>query len=206
LHDMLYRFHCNYTMSELLQIKVSRDGNEIGTYQVDEALQLLASGELKSTDHYWYEGMTSWALLSQLQAWDSGRKKAADDLRAKQEDAQRVERFEREKAKAKEAEDRVVAEAVRIRLQKEKANYFKCGCCRGTFKEPKDPAKDFYTGIWGLAGSALLMFIPVVGQILGAILAIYSACIILASHLVSPYCPFCRSSNFSRPEKIDGQT
>ncbi len=192
-------------MSDPIKVKVSRDGKEIGTYQVDEALRLLASGDLKSTDHYWSEGMTAWAFLSHLQTWDSGRKKAAADLKTKQEDAQRVERFEREKAKAMEEEDRVVAEAVRIRLEKEKANYFKCSCCRGTFKEPKDPARDFYTGIWGLAGSALLMFIPVVGQILGAILAIYCTCIILASHLVSPYCPFCRSSNFSRPEKPDEQ-
>lgn len=203
-------------MSEPIQVRVSRDGKEIGTYSAQEAVRLLVAGTLKLTDFYWHDGMTEWAPLAQLQAAEARRQLAERALQQKQEEERKADELAKklreeaevlrqEQAKAKEAEDRVVAEAVRIRLEKEKANYFKCGCCRGTFKEPKDPAKDFYTGIWGLAGSALLMFVPVVGQILGAILAIYSACIILASHLVSPYCPSCRSSNFSRPEKIDGQ-
>ena len=192
-------------MSEPLQIRISRDGKEIGAYPAADVVRLRINGTLKEIDFYWQEGMSDWAPLTQFLASEARRQLAEKALQDKQEESERAERLAAERAKAKEQEDRVVAEAVRVRLEKEKANYFKCNCCRGTFKEPKDPAKDFYTGIWGLAGSALLMFIPVVGQILGAILAIYCACIILASHLVSPYCPFCRSSNFSRPEKIDDQ-
>jgi hypothetical protein len=192
-------------MSEPNQVKVSRDGKEIGMYQVDEALRLLALGDLKPTDHYWSDGMTVWALLSQLQAWDIGRKKAAAELMAKQEDAQRVERFEREKAKAKAEEERIVAENVRIEMGKRKANWFRCHCCRESFNEPKDPASDFGPAIAGLIFSGLLAFIPIVGWVVGPILAIYCFCIILASQIVAPYCPSCRSSNFSKPEKTDEQ-
>jgi hypothetical protein len=192
-------------MSEPLQVRVSRDGKEIGVYPVSEISRLVSENTLWITDHYWHEGMTEWAPLTRLLAEEAQRK-----LKEKQnEEAERLrianEKIREEQAKAKQEEDRVVAEAVRIRMEKEKAKFFNCSCCRGTFKEPKDPARDFSTGIWGLAGAALLMFIPVIGPILGAILAIYSTCIILASHLVSPYCPFCRSANFSRPEKSDDQ-
>lgn len=192
-------------MSEPLQVRVSRDGKEIGTYQVDEALRLLASGVLKPTDHYWSEGMTTWASLSQLMAWDLGRKKAAAELKEKLEDAQRVERFEREKAKAKAEEERIIAENVRIEMEKRKANRFRCHCCRESFDNPKDPATDFGPAIGGLIISGLISFIPVVGWVVGPILAIYCFCIILASQIVAPHCPSCRSSNFSRPEKSDEQ-
>jgi len=54
-------------MSSPLQVRIARDGKEIGTYSLDEAIRLLGVGRLDSTDHYWHEGMTSWALLSDLQ-------------------------------------------------------------------------------------------------------------------------------------------
>jgi hypothetical protein len=54
-------------MSLPLLVKISRDGKEIGTYEAKEAVRLLVSGALRETDHYWHEGMTSWALVSDLQ-------------------------------------------------------------------------------------------------------------------------------------------
>jgi hypothetical protein len=54
-------------MTTPLLVKISRDGKEIGTYEAKEAVRLLVSGALRETDHYWHEGMTSWALVSDLQ-------------------------------------------------------------------------------------------------------------------------------------------
>ncbi len=190
-------------MSNPLQVRISRDGNEIGSYPSEEVIRLRINGTLRETDFYWHDGMVEWAPLSQFLAAEARRLAADKALKEKQEEAKRAERLAAERAKAKEDEDRAVAAAVRTRLENEKADYFRCHCCRFSFKKPKDPATDFSTGIWGLLASAVLMLIPVVGWILGAILAIYCTCLILASHLVSPYCPACRSSNFSRPEKKD---
>jgi hypothetical protein len=192
-------------MSEPLLVRISRDGKELGTYPSEEVVRLRIDGTLKETDFYWHEGMTEWAPLTQFLAAEARRQAAEKALKEKQEETERAERLAAEKAKAKQQDDRAVAEAVRVRMGKEKEKHFRCNCCWFSFKEPKDPAKDFSSGIWGLLASALLMLIPVIGWIIGGILAIYCACIILASHLVSPYCPACRSSNFSRPEKPDEQ-
>jgi transposase-like protein len=201
-------------MSKPLYVKISRDGVEIGTYEAKEAVRLLLDGTLKETDFYWHDGMEAWAPLTKLQASEARRILAERALELKQEEARKAEQLakdkaEREekeaqdKAKAKEEEDRAVAEAVRIRLEKEKANYFRCHCCRDSFKKPKDPSDDFGPAIGGLIFSGILAFIPFVGWVIGGILAIYCFCIILASQIVAPYCPSCRSSNFSRPEKMD---
>lgn len=201
-------------MSEPLQVRVSRDGKEFGTYSAQEAVRLLVYGTLKETDFYWHEGMTDWAPLTQLQASEARRQLAERALQQKQEEERKAaelakrrreeaERLREEQAKAKEEEDRLVAEAARARLEHEKANYFRCHCCRDAFKKPKDPSDDFGPAIAGLIFSGLLAFIPIVGWVVGPILAIYCFCIILASQIVAPYCPSCRSSNFSRPEKTD---
>lgn len=108
-------------MSEPLQVRVSRDGQEIGTYAVQEAIRQVFLGQLKPTDFYWHEGMTEWAPLSQLQASEARRLLAEKALREKQEEARKAEQLVQEKAKAKEEEDRAVAEAVRIRREEEKA-------------------------------------------------------------------------------------
>jgi uncharacterized membrane protein len=119
-------------MSEPLQIRVSRDGQEIGTYAVQEAIRQVSLGQLKPTDFYWHEGMTEWAPLSQLQASEARRqlaeialqRKQAEERKAEQlarEKALKDEQLARERAKAKEEEDRAVAEAVRIRREEEKA-------------------------------------------------------------------------------------
>lgn len=104
-------------MSEPLQVKVSRDGKEIGTYLATEAVRLLAYGTLKETDFYWHEGMIDWAPLAQLQDEEARRQSAEKALKAKQEEARKVEQLEQEKAKAKEKEDQAVAEAVRLRME-----------------------------------------------------------------------------------------
>jgi hypothetical protein len=54
------------TMSESIQVRVSRDGKEIGVYDLTEALRLLVVGELRPSDHYWHVGMSSWRRLSEL--------------------------------------------------------------------------------------------------------------------------------------------
>jgi hypothetical protein len=53
-------------MSSPLQVRIARDGKEIGTYDLAEVLRLLAAGTLKPTDFYWHEGMGARELLSKL--------------------------------------------------------------------------------------------------------------------------------------------
>lgn len=53
-------------MSKPLQVRISRDGKEIGSFEFTEASRLLAIGTLRPTDHYWYPGMTDWRLLKDL--------------------------------------------------------------------------------------------------------------------------------------------
>jgi len=108
-------------MSKTFQVRISRDGNEIGSYPSDEVVRLRVNGILNETDFYWHEGMTDWAPLTQFLASEARRKLAEEALQRKQEEARRAERLAHERAKAKEEEDRAVAEAVRVRLEKEKA-------------------------------------------------------------------------------------
>lgn len=54
-------------MSSSLQVRIARAGKEIGTYDSAEVIRLLGVGTLDPTDHYWHDGMTSWALLSDLE-------------------------------------------------------------------------------------------------------------------------------------------
>jgi VIT1/CCC1 family predicted Fe2+/Mn2+ transporter len=119
-------------MAEILQVRVSREGRELGVYSAAEAIRMLKEGALLPTDFYWHEGMTDWAPLAQLQASEARRLLAERALQQKLEEerkaaelakkrAEEAERLRHEQAKAKEEEDRAVAEATRIRLEKEKA-------------------------------------------------------------------------------------
>jgi hypothetical protein len=119
-------------MSEPLQVRVSRDGKEFGTYTAQEAVRLLVYGTLKETDFYWHEGMTDWAPLTQLHASEARRQLAERALQQKQEEERKAaelakkrreeaERLRQEQVKAKEEEDRLVSEAARIRMEKDKA-------------------------------------------------------------------------------------
>ncbi len=122
----------NASMAEIVQVRVSREGKELGMYAAAEAILMLNEGALLTTDFYWHEGMTDWAPLAQLQASEARRILAERALLRKQEEerkaaelakkrAEEAERLRHEQAKAKEEEDRAVAEATRIRLEKEKA-------------------------------------------------------------------------------------
>ena len=203
-------------MSSPLLVKISRDGKEIGTYEAKEAVRLLVYGTLKETDFYWHDGMTEWAPLLKLQASEARRQLAerAEQLKQEQaikaeqlaqEKALKDEQLAQEKAKAKEEDERMIAEAVRIRMKNEKVTWFRCHCCRESFRSPDDPRDQFWTAIILLLVAGGLFLIPVLGPLLAGILSIYAFLLLLASWIVSPHCPMCRSTNFSRPEKTDEQ-
>ena len=68
-------------MSTPLQVTISRDGKEIGTYDLAEVLRLLAAGTLKPTDLYWHEGMRVWELLSKLDTSEGLRLPAEPEVK-----------------------------------------------------------------------------------------------------------------------------
>jgi endonuclease/exonuclease/phosphatase family metal-dependent hydrolase len=46
-------------------VSIAREGQEIGQHHEEAVPQLLNSGELLPTDHYWYEGMAEWGLVGE---------------------------------------------------------------------------------------------------------------------------------------------
>lgn len=215
-------------MSEPILVRVSREGKELGSYLAPEVLRMLKEGALLLTDFYWHEGMKDWAPLAQLQASEARRLLAERALLQKQEEerkaaelakkrAEEAERLRQEQAKAKEEEDRVVAEAVRIRMEKRKENFFTCNCCKDTFDKPVDPRGLFWKGfgIIFLAGIVFLIALAAAGvgrgdspailvvglTIISALAALWGSILILSSGLRSPFCPGCHSTNYSRPNK-----
>jgi hypothetical protein len=211
-------------MSEPLLVRVSREGKELGGYPVPEVLSMLKEGALLLTDFYWHEGMTDWAPLAQLQASEARRILAERAQQLKQEEARKAEQLAKdkaereekdaqEKARAKEEEDRAVAEATRIRMEKEKSNYFICHCCRETFRSPRGLSDmigggvaiiiiSSLVGAFAMTGFASGFFgVPAIMLFLSSLGALFGLCIVLASFIRSPHCPKCESTNFSRPEK-----
>jgi hypothetical protein len=153
-------------MSEPLQVRVSRDGKEFGTYSAHEAVRLLVYGTLKETDFYWHEGMTDWAPLTQLQASEARRqlaeRKQEEELKAAELAKRRREESERLRegqVKAKEEEDRAVAAAASARIEKEKAKWFRCHCCRESFPKPMGGPEGDSDGIQVLGVIILLIAI-----------------------------------------------
>jgi len=148
-------------MSNPLQVRISRDGNEIGSYPSDEVVRLRLNGTLKETDFYWHEGMTAWAPLTQFLASEARRKLAEETLQRKLTDAEKAERLRlaRERAKAKEEEDRAVAEATRIRMEKERGDRFRCHCCRTIFSQPKDHGGTLGFGLLLIVASPIILWI-----------------------------------------------
>lgn len=200
-------------MSNPLQVKVSRDGVEVGCFEAQEAVRLLVSGTLKETDFYWHEGMTDWEPLPKLRASEARRILAERSRQAKQEEIRRVELLAQKEAKkaeqltdqnakAKEEEDRVVAEAVRVRLEAKRANYFRCHCCRKPFVEPIDGS-----GLGSVAVQVIGIIFVITAFVAGGpnahLLGILGIAMYwgpeIRSRLAS-LCPHCRSTNFSRPE------
>ena len=207
-------------MSSPLLVKISRDGKEIGTYEAKEAVRLLVYGTLKETDFYWHEGMTEWAPLLKLQASEARRQLAERAEQLKQEEAIKAEQLAQEKDKAKEEEDRVVMEAVRVRLKNEIANRYRCHCCRNDFAYPKTQGGNLGCGIALILGSGLVLLITYAvavdsyraspkglafGSWLASVSFFVGLCLFTVSNLRSPCCPECESTNFSRPEKTDEQ-
>ena len=218
-------------MSSPLLVKISRDGKEIGTYEAKEAVRLLVYGTLKETDFYWHEGMAEWSPLSKLQASEARRQLAERAEQLKQEQAIKAEQLAKEKAlkdeqlaqekaKAKEEEDRVVMEAVRVRLKNEIANRYRCHCCRNDFAYPKTQGGNLGCGIALILGSGLVLLITYAvavdsyraspkglafGSWLASVSFFVGLCLFTVSNLRSPCCPECESTNFSRPEKTDEQ-
>ena len=200
-------------MSQPLQVKVSRDGKEIGTYDSAEAVRLLAYGTFKETDFYWHEGMADWAPLAQLQEAEALRQSAEEALNAKQEEARKAEQLGQEKARAKEKEDQAVAEAVRLRIEKEKANSFQCHCCRESFSKPIGGEKGDITEIQ-LTG-VIMLIVAILGGLFTGLGLVGSALFGLTGLMIywgaeirsrlPSLCPHCKSTNFSRPEKTDEQ-
>ena len=169
-------------MSEPLQVKIMRGQQEIGTYTMLEVQKLLKEGTLMSTDLYWHKGMPDWVKLGLLQA---------------------------EEFNAKAEEDRQVAEAVKIRLEKERKSQFHCNCCHSVFKAPmrfsQAGAMFLIIGalISALIGTIFLQrvaFITVILFTVSFLMGGAGFCLFLASLLRAPYCPSCESINFSKPE------
>jgi len=198
-------------MSTPLLVKISRDGKEIGTYEAKEAVRLLVYGTLKETDFYWHEGMTEWAPLLKLQASEARRELAESAEQLKQEEAIKALQLAQEKAKAKEEEEWIIAENVRIRMEKEKVTWFRCHCCRESFAKPLGAPVEDDNGVQ-VIGVVILLVAMLAGLstglgLVGAMLfgmtglAMYWGPVI-RSRLPS-LCPNCKSTNFSRPEKTD---
>ena len=209
-------------MSETLQVRVSREGKEIGTYPVQEAIRLLVYGTLKETDHYWHEGMTDWAPLLQLQASEARRQLAERALHQKQEEERKAaelvkkrleeaEQLRQEKEEQEQLrEDRIRAEVVRRR-----GNFFTCNCCKASFEKPYDPRDLFWKGLGliflgfisgsivvamtGASRSEPPVFMIFCFMVVSAILTLWGAILVLSSGLRSPFCPGCHSTDYSRP-------
>lgn len=183
-------------MNKPLQVKVSRDGKDVGTYEATEAIRLLVYGTLKETDFYWHDGMTDWAPLVKLQTSEDRRKLL----------------------KQMQDENLAVAEAVRARMEKRKENFFTCSCCKDTFENPIDPRGLFWKGFGVILLSGIVFTMGMIlsigaldnsvfsvmalGLIVLSVLSSLSGfSLILSSALRSPFCPSCHSTNYSRPGK-----
>jgi hypothetical protein len=194
-------------MSVPLQVRVSRDGKEIGVYPVAQISRLVSENTLWITDHYWHEGMTDWAPLTRLMAAEAQRQLE----KRQKEEALKAEQLALAKAKAKEEEDRAVAAAASARIEKEKAKWFRCHCCRESFPKPMGGPEGDSDGVQVL-GVIILLIAILAGLstglgLVGAILFGFTGLGMywgpeIRSRLPS-LCPFCRSTNFSRPEKVD---
>jgi hypothetical protein len=203
-----------------IQVRISRHGKEIGTYPSDEVVKLRINGTLQETDFYWHDGMTEWAPLTQFLASEARRVLAERQLLQKQEVTKMAERLALERAKAKEEEDKAVAGATRIRMEKLKSNRFRCNCCLATFSVPKGQDGNLGFGLLLIVASPIVLWVtystavdsyrPSPGGIgFGSWLASASfflgVSLFTVSNLRSPCCPECESTNFSRPEKTDEQ-
>lgn len=216
-------------MSEPLQVRVSRDGKEFGTYSAQEAVRLLVYGTLKETDFYWHEGMTDWAPLSQLQAAEARRLLAERALKQKQEEERKAaelarqrreeaERLAQEKTKQEDEECRLREERIKVEEARRKATWFRCNCCRESFNEPENSGSYVGLGVVMVFGSGIVSLLSLessfdrysgsakglfIGQWIAAAIFFLGLVVINVCSLKPPYCPKCKSTDFSKPEKTD---
>jgi len=180
------------------KIKFSRNGIEIGEFKLLQVEYELKLGTLKSTDHYWYEGMTQWEPVPKLlQLIDKAKKEQL----AK---AQKEEEIKRQKYAAK-------------RDELERNNYYKCGCCRVSFEDPEGMLVRFTRGTGIILLSCLMTFyliifadrdsrldtslLSVLAPFISILLFIIGLGFMLSAFVRAPSCPKCGSSNFAKPEK-----
>ena len=216
-------------MSEPLQVRVSRDGKEFGTYSAQETVRLLVYGTLKETDFYWHEGMTDWAPLTQLQASEARRKLAERALQQKQEEERKAaelakrqreeaEQIALEKARKEEQERHLREERFKAEVARRKANWFRCRCCRHSFSEPDESGSYVGLGVVMIISSGVVSWLSLessldrfngsakglfAGQWFAAALFFIGLVVINVCSLKPPCCPKCKSTNFSKPETDD---
>jgi hypothetical protein len=53
-------------MDPKTKIKISRNGLNRGEFELWQITALIKSGEILSTDHYWYDGMAEWKLVTEI--------------------------------------------------------------------------------------------------------------------------------------------
>lgn len=208
---------CIYTMTDPNQlVKIMREKMEIGEYPLSEVLGLLADGTLRSTDYYWFKSLPHWVKLSELELQERVRAKAEVDRLVSEAKAEEERLFAEEVRFRVEKElfDRKVAEAIRLKLGKEDPNLFRCHCCRVVFRNPSSISRGAGVALMVCALIGLLISSVFVGVLAKIVVAGFSVslllmgvglCIFLASLLRSPYCPSCESTNFSKPEKSDAE-
>jgi len=49
-----------------VQVTISRDGQQMGPYTVDQINDYLAQGSLLPTDYAWHEGLPDWVPVTQI--------------------------------------------------------------------------------------------------------------------------------------------
>jgi len=206
-------------MNDKIMIRVSRDGVEIGSFPVKETIRLLVYGTLKDTDFYWHDGMDGWAPLKHLQAAEDRRQAELKSAKDKEEERMRAERLAHERAEAKAHELRAADAAREARLRSEREDYYRCHCCRASFQEPETPDSNTIFGVIMILGSGFASWVMfengfdsyrsssikamMVGQFIAIAVFFLGLVVVNVSSLKSPFCPKCRSTNFSRPEKRD---
>jgi len=207
-------------MSEPLQVKVSRAGKEIGTYDSKEAIRLFLYGTLLATDFFWHDGMKDWAPMSQLQA-SVGRWQESQRALREREGQEAEAKAQQEKAEAERLHKEAEAdEQRRKRREQERATWFRCHCCRESFAEAKDGGAIVSGGFVLILVSGVILFITyksafdsyrpssegtAFGLWLGAVCFFLGLSLLTVGNLRSPCCPICESTNFSKPEKPDEQ-
>jgi GYF domain 2 len=201
-------------MSVPLLVKIIRDGKDLGSYESREAVRLFVYGTLLATDLYWHEGMTGWAPLSELQASEDRRLSSERVRERKQEEARKAEEAALQKAQAEASakEAKAILDAqLKDEAEAREPKPFVCHCCGGIFNKPLGGVDEDSEAI-ALKVMAILavLFALLIGIGFGVagivVLGVSGVAIVTVQAIHSrlpSLCPYCKSTNFSRPEKTD---